>query len=180
MARPTKSALFRLFLVLVGAMAAPWCAPAAGQVPPALADSQQLLERLGKTEQPLDWLTRKDGALLPPTKLPTEKPEAPFPIISTLDPQGVTSGPSTPAPDAVGPSPFQTGGPPGMRGQPESPGGGSERRSVPTAGGGSRASGGGDPTSIGRAQEVGNRHLGKVGLNPYYLFQEFRQSYIPL
>jgi hypothetical protein len=32
-----------------------------------------------------------------------------------------------------------------------------------TLGGGSKV-GGGDPTSIGRAQEVGNLHLGKVPL----------------
>jgi phosphate-selective porin OprO/OprP len=36
-----------------------------------------------------------------------------------------------------------------------------------SAGGGSKASGG-DPTTTGRAQEVGNRHLGKLMLKPYY------------
>jgi len=33
-------------------------------------------------------------------------------------------------------------------------------------------SGGGDPTAIGRAQEVGNLHLGKIGPNPYYDFDD--------
>ncbi|WP_157604965.1 OprO/OprP family phosphate-selective porin [Schlesneria paludicola] len=37
------------------------------------------------------------------------------------------------------------------------------------AGGGSKASGG-DPTSTGRAQEDGNRHVGKLALKPYYDF----------
>ena len=75
MARQTKSALFRwLFLVLLGAMATPWCAPVVGQespplpplpvpvraLPLATADSGQLLERLGKMEQRLDWLTPKE------------------------------------------------------------------------------------------------------------------------
>jgi phosphate-selective porin OprO/OprP len=38
---------------------------------------------------------------------------------------------------------------------------------VSSRGGGS-AAGGGDPSTIGQAQEVGNQYLGKVGLNPYY------------
>jgi len=38
-----------------------------------------------------------------------------------------------------------------------------------TAGGGSKASGG-DPTTTGRAQEDGNRHLGKLSLQAYYDF----------
>src|SRR4051794_40967987 len=51
----------------------------------------------------------------------------------------------------------------GLGAQPR--GGGSDRASPGTAGGGSKASGGGDPTTIGRAQEVGNLHLGQVPLN---------------
>lgn len=49
---------------------------------------------------------------------------------------------------------------------------GSSDGSAPVAGGGSKASGGGDPTSIGRAQEVGNLHLGKVTFDSYYDFDD--------
>ncbi len=52
--------------------------------------------------------------------------------------------------------------------QPE---GGAERPAEPavthTAGGGSKTSGG-DPTTPGRAQEVGNRHRGKLELKSFY------------
>jgi phosphate-selective porin OprO and OprP len=40
----------------------------------------------------------------------------------------------------------------------------------PAAGGGSKSSGG-DPTATGRAQEVGNRHRGKLSLKSYYDFE---------
>jgi phosphate-selective porin OprO/OprP len=60
----------------------------------------------------------------------------------------------------------------GGAGSGRAPGGSERRGTAPTAGGGSRASGGGDPTSIGRAQEVGNKHLGKVGVNPYYDYDD--------
>jgi len=49
----------------------------------------------------------------------------------------------------------------------DSAGPASAQATAPTAGGGSVATGG-DPTSIGRAQEVGNLHLGKVSLNATY------------
>jgi phosphate-selective porin OprO and OprP len=57
------------------------------------------------------------------------------------------------------------------------PGSGSEGSSTPggpdgqppAAGGGSKASGG-DPTTTGRAQEIGNRHVGKLLLSSYYDF----------
>jgi phosphate-selective porin OprO/OprP len=68
------------------------------------------------------------------------------------------------------PSGSEEGRSQGTGGQADGTGGGSETGSAQSAGGGSRASGGGDPTAIGRAQEVGNRHLGKVGANPYYDF----------
>jgi phosphate-selective porin OprO/OprP len=51
----------------------------------------------------------------------------------------------------------------------ESAGRPSEHDAPYTAGGGSKASGG-DPTTTGRAQEDGNRHLGKLSLNAYYDF----------
>jgi phosphate-selective porin OprO/OprP len=46
---------------------------------------------------------------------------------------------------------------------------GSDGERPPTAGGGSKASGG-DPTVTGRAQEVGNRHRGKLSLKSSYDF----------
>jgi phosphate-selective porin OprO and OprP len=51
----------------------------------------------------------------------------------------------------------------------QAPGSDSGALSPPAAGGGSKASGG-DPTTTGRAQEVGNRHLGKLPLKSYYDF----------
>jgi phosphate-selective porin OprO/OprP len=56
-----------------------------------------------------------------------------------------------------------------MSGVPGSGGYGSRSGSAPTRGGGS-AAGGGDPTSTGRAQEVGNPQRGKVDLDSYYDF----------
>jgi phosphate-selective porin OprO/OprP len=181
-------------------MATSWPAPAVAQegaspppavsvsaVAPAAADPPDLLERLGKMEQRLDRLMRQNDALLRDNKLLTEKQEAPFPNMASPGAPGVTTGPTAPGqggPGVFGPSPFDSVGPPDMGGQPDSPGDGSENRSgpsaggrsgqaaAPRAGGGSKAGGGGDPTTIGRAQEVGNEHLGKVGLNPYYDFDE--------
>jgi phosphate-selective porin OprO/OprP len=49
------------------------------------------------------------------------------------------------------------------------PSGGTSSGSSPTAGGGSKTSGG-DPTATGRAQEVGNPHLGKLAIKSYYDF----------
>jgi phosphate-selective porin OprO/OprP len=59
----------------------------------------------------------------------------------------------------------------GMGGQLDRPSAGSDRAAPRTLGGGSRA-GGGDPTTIGQAQEVGNLHLGKVPLDAYYDFDD--------
>ncbi|MBN8904454.1 MAG: hypothetical protein J0H57_25840, partial [Rhodospirillales bacterium] len=53
------------------------------------------------------------------------------------------------------------GGAPGGAERPAEP------RVVHTAGGGSKTSGG-DPTTPGRAQEVGNRHRGKLELKSFY------------
>jgi len=47
--------------------------------------------------------------------------------------------------------------------------GGTASFSQPSAGGGSKTSGG-DPTTTGRAQEIGNPHLGKLGIKTYYDF----------
>jgi phosphate-selective porin OprO/OprP len=54
-------------------------------------------------------------------------------------------------------------GEPGRTGEP------ADRSPAPAAGGGSKASGG-DPTTTGRAQEVGNPHLGQLSLKSVYDF----------
>jgi phosphate-selective porin OprO/OprP len=134
---------------LLGWMFAAWPAAVLGQDqslppadPPSVADSDDLPQRLGKLEDRLDWLMKQNEGLLRQNRALADQVVAPADL-------GAASGPE------------------GMGGSS-----GSERRSAPTAGGGSRASGGGDPTSIGRAQEVGNRQLGKVGLNPYYDYDD--------
>jgi phosphate-selective porin OprO/OprP len=47
--------------------------------------------------------------------------------------------------------------------------GGAASFSQSSAGGGSKTSGG-DPTTTGRAQEIGNPHLGKLPIKAYYDF----------
>lgn len=54
-------------------------------------------------------------------------------------------------------------------GDNDPPGRGVENASAPTAGGGSKTSGG-DPTATGRAQVGGNRHVGKLPLSTHYDF----------
>jgi phosphate-selective porin OprO and OprP len=58
---------------------------------------------------------------------------------------------------------------PGADGAAEGTDGGADRSPAPTAGGGSKAAGG-DPTTTGRAQEVGNPHLGELSLKSVYDF----------
>jgi phosphate-selective porin OprO and OprP len=163
MALPTKSALLRpLFAVLLVGITAAWCVPAAGQPPPVEAGSESLFERLGKLEQRLDWLTQQNAALIRENKVLTDK------STSGTAEAGVSGSPVA---ETAGPPDNSPGDGSDSR-SASTTGGGSERRSAATAGGGSRASGGGDPTATGRAQEVGNLHLGKVGLNPYYDFDD--------
>jgi phosphate-selective porin OprO/OprP len=208
MARPARLALFRrLLLVLLGGMAAPWSAPAVAQeaapltlsalpvkaASPAGADSQDLLQRLGKLEQRLDWLAQQNDILLRENQVLTERLAAPFPNNSSPGPQGLTSSPlsgtgttsSTASGGAgvLGSSPIEGVGPWDRSGQSDSGGDGSRSGSGPAAGSGSERAGveigggrslstaaGGDPTAVGRAQEVGNRHLGMGPLSAYYDF----------
>jgi phosphate-selective porin OprO/OprP len=150
--------------------ATPTATPAS---PPA---SQDLLKRLGQMEGRLDQLTKQNETLLRENQVLAKKVGVTSSSnVSNPGPQGMTSEPPSgtgaTGPDASGQSAFEAVGPEGMSGQPDSPGAGSRGGLSSTRGGGSRA-GGGDPTSIGRAQEVGNQHLGKVGLNPYYDFDD--------
>jgi phosphate-selective porin OprO/OprP len=180
-------------LVLLGWVLAVWPAIALGQegvplspltappwtVPPFPGACQELLERLGKMEERLDWLTKQNEDLLRENKLLAKK-SSPSQVIR-YDPDSARDG------SVWGMAPTSGDGANVSGGDPDSPSDSSEgtvsptrdspsdssgRTMVPTAGGGSKASGGGDPTSIGRAQEVGNLHLGKVGLNPYYDFDD--------
>ena len=141
----------------VGAPSAPLTAPAQ-TASLYLAAPQELLERLGKMEERLDWLTRQNEGLLRENKALADKVSAPAPwdvgagIFGSSDP-GSSFTPRVPD------------------GQLDGPGGGSGSAAAQTGGGRSLSrGGGGDPTSTGRAQEEGNQHLGKVGLNPYYDF----------
>jgi phosphate-selective porin OprO and OprP len=177
-----------------GAPPAQLAAPV-GAVSPAVGDARNLLERLGKMEQRLDWLTQQNDALLRENKVLRERSPAPEPNISSLGFQGLTfgppsgtgpTGPATPGAagaGVLGPPTFDAVGPPGMGGVPDSPGDGSQSGSARPAGGGSdrgapeigggrslTRSAGGDPTAVGRAQEVGNRHLGQIPLKAYYDF----------
>src|SRR5260370_31607885 len=108
MARPTTSALSRrLFLALLGGMAATWSAAAVAQegapppplavtvgaVSPAGGDPQELSERLGKMEQRLDRLMQQNDVLRRENKALRETPAAAFPNISIPGPLGLTSGP---------------------------------------------------------------------------------------
>src|SRR5262245_56863029 len=72
--------------------------------------------------------------------------------------------PTTPVDGGVG-APV----PAGADGATQRAGAGSDRSAPQTAGGGSKVSGG-DPTTTGRAQEIGNPHLGKLPLKSDYDF----------
>jgi phosphate-selective porin OprO/OprP len=176
MSQIMKSGKFRwISVVSLGWLLAGWSAgtPAQEQTPQVLpnidppraavppSDShQELLDRLGKMEQRLEQVTREKARLAFENQTPAER-------VHDLPRQPGNFGPPAGEGGTTMPGPEGSGAAGGARRE----GGGSER-SYPTAGGGSKASGGGDPTTIGRAQEVGNRHLGKVGLNPYYDFDD--------
>jgi phosphate-selective porin OprO and OprP len=198
MSRRAQSGRSRwMSLVLLGGTLAAWPAVALGQegaplppttpvreIPPSPCASQELLERLGKMEERLDWLTKQNEGLLRQNQMLAEKVGVPFRNISDPGPQGViTSAPSgtaltgVTAPGDVGTGLFSSAGPGatsgtrGMGGERDSASGGSGRGAVPAGGGRSLSrAGGGDPTAVGQAQEVGNLHLGKVPLNAYYDF----------
>jgi phosphate-selective porin OprO and OprP len=82
-------------------------------------------------------------------------------------PAGVMGQERSPAPPLITDQPRDTQKLPGSAGGDSVAGGGTDSAQPPNAGGGSKASGG-DPTTTGRAQEVGNRHLGQLSLKSYY------------
>jgi phosphate-selective porin OprO/OprP len=140
-------------VALLGWLFAAWPTIAQGPhdapPPPAttsVAESEDLNQRLGKLEDRLGGLMKQNELLLRENQALADKVMAP------------------------GANPAAAFGPDDTGSQIDSGSSRGATSSAPTAGGGSRAGGGGDPTTIGRAQEVGNEHLGKVGLNPYYDF----------
>src|SRR5438874_5792510 len=88
---------------------------------------------------------------------------------------GVSSPPPTAPPRSVSvdvggvAAPGVVSAPQGAEGSVGGTGEEADRSPAPAAGGGSKASGG-DPTSTGRAQEVGNPHLGQLSLKSVYDF----------
>ena len=199
MASPMSFARSRgILLAMLAGTAASWVAPAAAQdaappllasppapISPAAVDGQELLERLGKMERRLDWLTRQNDDLLRQNKLLTANSEASSRDIGDPPWSGTgPTGPSRSGPARAGlPGPLDVIGQPGTSSQSEgfgsalqglfgsTTGGGSDSAAGSTAGGRSlSAASGGDPTAIGRAQEVGSLHLGHVPFNAYYDF----------
>jgi phosphate-selective porin OprO and OprP len=158
MARIIESGGLRWFSMLfLGWALAGWCAGALGQegspsVPPVDAlptaavsptgAQQELLDRLQKMEERLDRMTRQNE------ELSRE--------VSELRAAGRDQSQDIPSEPDLAPSNAS------RRGNTAS-------FSQPSAGGGSKTSGG-DPTTTGRAQEIGNPHLGKIGIKAYYDF----------
>jgi phosphate-selective porin OprO/OprP len=169
MMRLITSSRFRwICLVTLGWMLAAWPIVALGQEiapvspttqPPATVaptdTSQQFRDRLRKLEQRLDLLTRQNDELLRENKLLTEKMDAGDSGTSIFDAMRGAPGRSQ-----------------GMNtGQLDSAGASSGQGATQIGGGRSLSMGaGGDPTAVGRAQEIGGLHLGKVELNAYYDF----------
>ncbi len=103
---------------------------------------QELLDRLLKMEQRLDQVTKRNEELsreVHELRAVNRDQSQEFPA----------------APDATRSNATRAGG--------------TASFSQPSAGGGSKTSGG-DPTTTGRAQEIGNPHLGKLGIKTYYDF----------
>ncbi|MDB5350822.1 MAG: phosphate-selective porin [Planctomycetota bacterium] len=111
---------------------------------PASDAHQELLDRLRKMEARLDQVTRQNEDLSREVhELKTVKWDQSQAV------PGVGAAPRLDTPRSGG-----TGG-----------------EAQPSAGGGSKTSGG-DPTTTGRAQEVGNRHIGKLSLKSFYDFDD--------
>jgi phosphate-selective porin OprO/OprP len=129
----------------------PSAAPLALLAPtsPPESSSQDLRERLATMEQRFDWLAQENRILR------ANQPVA--------QPSGGDTWASAQAQPVLNQGAFD--------GQFGGSSASSDRGTGLMAGGGSKASGG-DPTAIGRAQEVGNLHLGEIKLDTYYDFDE--------
>jgi len=142
---------------ILGWTLAGWYAGAMGQeVPPSIppiADpprtavpspdvQRELLDRLRKMEERLDQVTKQNEDLsreIQELKAVNRDQSQEFPAV----------------PDSTRSNATRVGG--------------TASYSQPSAGGGSKTSGG-DPTTTGRAQEIGNPHLGKLPIKTYYDF----------
>jgi phosphate-selective porin OprO and OprP len=142
-----------------------WCAGAMGQgespsVPPvdalpptavSASDSQrELLDRLRRMEERLDLVTKQNEALsqqVQELKSANRDQSQQFPPVPPVTQPDVGQGGGTLSGTVSG-----------------SAGGNGSSYSISSSLGGGSASGGGDPTTTGRAQVVGNRQLGKMSL----------------
>ena len=185
--RIMESGRFRwMSLVILGGMLAGWPAGALGQegsaaVPPTTnprpeaapsSDAyRELLDRLSKMEQRLDQVTKQNGDLSRENKGLAEQVHELSRQISIPGRQGEVTGARVDGAGVPGSAGAESMGGARVAGR------GSEVERPPTAGGGSKTSGG-DPTTTGRAQEVGNRHLGKLSLKSFYDYENdgFRWS----
>lgn len=174
MASRTTLARFRslppaALLVALSGMAGLWSELAAGQtgteppqiVPPtnaqlpAAVNSDHFLQRLDELEQRVDRLTQQNDALLRENKALAENTQ--FAPPRSTEPIGATGG-GAKWDESSNSSPWSAGG-------------NSSQTAVSTGGGrGESLASGGDPTSVGKAQEVGNQHLGQVPLDAFYDF----------
>ena len=133
---------------------------------PAADGEQQISERLGKLENQFGALSQRYNLLWHENQELKQQLQASLVDVNSRVPSD--NGGRTQGSGRLGWSPTS---PRAMfSSQPYRRPSGLPGQSAPSLGGGSKASGGGDPTTIGRAQEVGNRNLGKVGTNPYYDF----------
>jgi phosphate-selective porin OprO/OprP len=171
----------RRFVMALGWILAAWPVGAVGQErsplvpgitnPPQAATPssdafQDLRDRLRTMEQRLDHLTQQNENLARENKTLEEQ-------VRDLSRQ--TSNPGwqggmTTAMSLIGSS-SETGAVGDGAVVPGSASGGSARGATEIGGGRSLSrAAGGDPTAVGRAQEVGNLHLGKIPLSAYYDF----------
>ena len=144
-----------------------WCAGAMGQegspsVPPVDAlpraavlpsdAHQELLDRLLKMEQRLDQVTRQNEQLASANQMLAGQVQDLSRRIGGAGPRATVTG----VPDGAASS--------GTTGAISDSTMSSGLGRAPSTSGGGSASGGGDPTTIGRTQEVGNRHRGRLPL----------------
>jgi phosphate-selective porin OprO/OprP len=149
---------------------APPTTTAAPTSPPE-SSSQELLDRLARMEERLNWLTKEQGLLR--ENRPSDQDT--WCSFSPFDDPRSDSAASTRWVDGnnalIPPGGVSSVSQANSLGQSASASADSGPNRGLTAGGGSKASGG-DPTAIGRAQEVGNLHLGETRLDTYYDFDE--------
>ena len=129
------------------------------------------MKRLGKMEQRLDELTKQNEALSRQNCALTDKIASPKRASLGFETAGSDSEKTPAATQGAASSSGETSGSGGMDSQSTGTSSASQTSERVIGGGRSLSVGaGGDPTSVGRAQEVGNQRLGKVPLDAYYDF----------